>query len=177
MAAVRGSIGCDVLRVVGVVVLCSVFVLMLTVTVRGQTTQSGGAIDFSPGVTQSRESNIMMSILPVFICEMGTFSPGGYSCRHLRLEGLQGGAFGFCRSWQSLSLMLIVSSGASRHTKIQLGDKSIQALKIQHFISARLLRKLSANIFPHSFPLAAEAEDDFNSGCCSNPRFSTAVLF
>lgn len=41
-------------------------------------------------------------------------------CRHLRLGVLRGGVFGFCRSWQSLSLMLIVSSGASRHTKIQL---------------------------------------------------------
>lgn len=87
----------------------------------------------------------MMSILPVFICENGyIFSRWvlyhqhreGGACRHLRLEVLQGGAFGFCRSWQSLSLMLIVSSGASRHTKIQLGDKSIQALKFQHFISA-----------------------------------------
>lgn len=60
----------------------------------------------------------------------------GGVCRHLRLEVLQGGVSGFCRSWHSLSLMLIVSSGASRQTKIQLGDKSIQALKIQHFISA-----------------------------------------
>ena len=60
----------------------------------------------------------------------------GGVCHYLRLEVLHGGVFGFCLSWQSLSLMLIVSSGASRHTKIQLGDKSIQALKIQHFISA-----------------------------------------
>ena len=95
-------------------------------------------------------------------------------CGHLRLEVLQGAVFGFCWSWQSLSLMLIVSSGASRHTKIQLGDKSVQALKIQHFISAWLLRKLSANTFPHSFPLAAEADDDFNLGAAP---ISSFVLF
>lgn len=104
-------------------------------------------------------------------------------CRHLRLEVWQGGVFGFRRSWQSLSLMLIVSSGASRHTKIQLTDKSIQALKIQHFISARLLRKLSANTFPCSFPLAAEAEDDFNLGAApilvfaSSSYFSALLIF
>lgn len=83
-------------------------------------------------------------------------------CCHLRLEVLLGCVFGFCRSWQSLSLMLIVSSGASRHTKIQLGDKSIQALKIKHFISASVLRKLSANTFSNSFPLPARTEDDIN---------------
>lgn len=82
-------------------------------------------------------------------------------CRHLRVEVLQGGESGCCRSRLSLSLMLIVSSGASRHTKIQLTDKSIRALKIQHLIPAWLLRKWSANTFPCSFPPAAEPKDVF----------------
>lgn len=73
--------------------------------------------------------------------------------------------------------MLIVSSGASRHTKIQLADKSIQALKIQHFISARLLRKLSANTFPLSFPPAAEAEDHFNLGAAPFLLSYSGALF
>ena len=91
--------------------------------------------------------------------------------RHLRLV-VAAGVFGFGLSWKSRSLMLIVSSGASRHTKIQLGDKSIQALKIQHFISAAPLRKRSANTFPPSFPSAAEVVDDINLGCCCHPGYS-----
>lgn len=50
------------------------------------------------------------------------------------VEVLQGGVSGSCRRRQSLSLMLSVSSGASRHTKIQLRDK--RPLKIQHLIPA-----------------------------------------
>lgn len=56
-------------------------------------------------------------------------------CGHLRLEVLLGGVFGFSLSWCSLSLMVIVSSGDSLHTKMQLGE--IKALNIQDFISAR----------------------------------------
>lgn len=82
---------------------------------------------------------------------------------YLRPEVAPGGESGLCWSCQSLSLILIVSSGASRHTKIQLMDKSIRALKIQHFISAWLLRKMSANTFGCSFPLTAQSKDGFNS--------------
>lgn len=82
---------------------------------------------------------------------------------YLRPEVAPGGESGLCWSCQSLSLILIVSSGASRHTKIQLMDKSIQALKIQHFISAWLLRKMSANTFGCSFPPTSQSKDGFNS--------------
>lgn len=67
MAAIRGSVGCNVFWVI---ILCSVLLLMLTVTVRGQTTQSGGTVHLSPGV---RGPDKMMSILAVFISEIYMF--------------------------------------------------------------------------------------------------------
>jgi len=55
--------------------------------------------------------------------------------------------------------MQAVSSGARRHTKIQLADERQSGIKNAacHFIPAPLSRKLSAN----TFPLAAEAEKGF----------------
>lgn len=52
--------------------------------------------------------------------------------RYLRAEVVPSGESGLWRSCQSRSLILIVSSAARRHTKMQLVKKSIWALKIQH---------------------------------------------
>lgn len=66
MAGVGGGRGCSVVWVV----LSSV-VLVLTVTVRGQTPQNWGAKHLSPGATQSDET---ISTLEVFTCETGIIS-------------------------------------------------------------------------------------------------------
>lgn len=117
-----------------------------------------GAVDCS---CLRRQPDVMMKILVLAhekVCVWAHRRP------YLSPEVAPGGESGLCWSCQSLSLILIVNSGASRHTKIQLMDKSIRALKIQHFISAWLLRKMSANTFGCSFPPTAQSKDGFNSG-------------
>lgn len=52
MAAVKGSVGYVVFLVIGVFILCSILFIVFVITVRGQTTQSRGAVHLSSGVTQ-----------------------------------------------------------------------------------------------------------------------------
>lgn len=159
LAAVRGRVGRDVFWVVAVFALCPLLILVLVVAVRGKATQCGGGGQLAPA-----SNGLMKWLLTKILVFVNRTRFRCERTRHyLRPEVALAGESGLCRSCQSLSLILIVSSGASRHTKIQLMDKSIRALKIQHFISAWLLRKTSANTFHRSFPLADQSKDGFNS--------------
>lgn len=141
MAAVSGGTGPGVrLRLIEGPALRSVRLLRLAVAVGGQTTQGGGAIHLPPAVR--RPADIRFSVSERwFVKRSRSGKLGGELvcvrvcvCGHLMVEVLQGGVSGSCRRRQSLSLMLSVSSGDSRHTKIQLRDK--RPLKIQRLIPA-----------------------------------------
>lgn len=80
-------------------------------------------------------------------------------CGHLRLEVLQRGRSGSCWRRQSLSLMLSVSSGASRHTKIQLMVKRVESIKNSQFnfsltVQEMVRKHISLLISPSNSPIA-----------------------
>lgn len=153
LAAVRGCVRCDVFWVDAVFALCPVLILVLAVAVRGQTAQNWGSSQLVPAETARWNDEH----------SWGTDTlPSGFTCacthHYLRAEVVPSGGSGLCRSCQSRSLILIVSSGASRHTKMQLTKKKHLGIKN----SVWLLRKLSVNTFRCSFPPAAQSQDGFN---------------
>lgn len=157
MAAVTGGNGASVwFWLMGGLAFQFVCLIRLTVAVGGQTAERGGATNLPPAVRQPGDIRLVNPVN-----EEGWWWAGLVRCvcvcGHLRLES---GRSGSCWRRQSLSLMLSVSSGASRHTKIQLMVKSVKFIKNSPFNFSLTVQEM---VRKHISPLMSSSSSQIAS--------------